>query len=205
MPAITKKDNTASYSEKELTKLITSSSSEVVAILADMTSSLTGLKDQLKKVDSVVQSLPKDLDMGVSLLDLKAQCLLSYNELLLAYILLKLEGVDLKDHPLFASLVRARYSICTAFTCRTLIEKLEPLELKMKSYIDTVVNPQQDTSTSNPLAFHANMDDFNVSSSEEETESTKPKKDNVYRPPKIAAVLYTEKGVDCEVRVRSRC
>lgn len=55
-----------------------------------------------------MQSLPKDLDMGVSLLDLKAQFLLSYNELLLVYILMKLEGVDLKDHPLFASLVRAR-------------------------------------------------------------------------------------------------
>ena len=76
-----------------------------------------------------------------------------------------------------------------------MIEKLEPLELKMKTYIDTVVTPQQDTSTSNPLTFHANMDDFDVSSSEEEEDTKKPKKDDVYRPPKIAAVLYTEKGV----------
>lgn len=43
----------------------------------------------------------------------------------------------------------------------------------MKTYIDTVVTPQQDTSTSNPLTFHANMDDFDVSSSEEEAEDTK--------------------------------
>ena len=47
-------------------------------------------------------------NMETLLLDLKAQFLLSYNELLLVYILMKLEGVDLKDHPLFASLVRAR-------------------------------------------------------------------------------------------------
>mgnify|MGYP001035065878 FL=1 len=108
LPATTKRDNIASYSEKELAKLITTSSNEVGAILTDMTGALPGLKDQLKKVEAVVQSLPKDLDMGVSLLDLKAQFLLSYNELLLVYILMKLEGVDLKDHPLFASLVRAR-------------------------------------------------------------------------------------------------
>lgn len=196
LPATTKRDNIASYSEKELAKLITASSNEVGAILTDMTGALPGLKDQLKKVEAVVQSLPKDLDMGVSLLDLKAQFLLSYNELLLVYILMKLEGVDLKDHPLFASLVRARCSFFLSLIRRTLIEKLEPLELKMKTYIDTVVTPQQDTSTSNPLTFHANVDDFDVSSSEEEAEDTKkPKKDDVYRPPKIAAVLYTEKGV----------
>lgn len=90
--------------------------------------------------------------------------------------------------------------------CRTLLEKLEPLELKMKSYIDTVVNPQQDASASNPLTFHANVDDFDVSSSEEEEEKPqKAKKDAIYHPPKIAAVLYSEKGFVLVLGVRGRC
>ena len=58
----------------------------------------------------VVNQLPESLENGVSLLDLKAQFMLSYNELLLVYMLLKIEGVDLHDHPLFASLVRERYN-----------------------------------------------------------------------------------------------
>ena len=89
---------------------------------------------------------------------------------------------------------------------RTLLEKLEPLELKMKSYIDTVVNPQQDASVSNPLTFHANVDDFDVSSSEEdEAKPEKAKKDAIYHPPKIAAVLYSEKGLVLMMSVRDRC
>ena len=95
--------------------------------------------------------------------------------------------------------------IVCVMMCRTLLEKLEPLELKMKSYIDTVVNPQQDASASNPLTFHANMDDFDVSSSEEEEKPQKAKKDAIYHPPKIAAVLYSEKGFVLVLRVRGRC
>ena len=74
-----------------------------------MANLLPGLKEQMKKVEGIIVSLPKDLDMGVSLLDLKAQFLLSYDELLLVYILMKLDGADLKEHPLFESLVRSRY------------------------------------------------------------------------------------------------
>lgn len=112
LPTVTKRNNKASYSEKELSKLISSSSNELGAILTDMTNLLPGLKEQMKKVEGIIASLPKDLDMGVSLLDLKAQFLLSYDELLLVYILMKLDGADLKEHPLFESLVRSRYGLC---------------------------------------------------------------------------------------------
>lgn len=104
------KDNTSSLSDKELTKLVSSNANEVSAIMADILAHLTTLKDQAKKVRDVVNQLPESLENGISLLDLKAQFMLSYNELLLVYMLLKIEGVDLHDHPLFASLVRERYN-----------------------------------------------------------------------------------------------
>ena len=73
-----------------------------------MALSIAALKEQMKKVEDIVSSLPSSLENGVSLLDLKSEFLLSYNQLLYTYILQKLEGADLKNHPLFESLVRSR-------------------------------------------------------------------------------------------------
>ena len=107
-PTQSLKDNTSQYSEKELQKLISSKSPEVTAILTEIISRFPALKEQMKKVEDIVSSLPSSLENGVSLLDLKSEFLLSYNQLLYTYILQKLEGADLKNHPLFESLVRSR-------------------------------------------------------------------------------------------------
>ena len=109
------RDNTSSYSEKELNKLISSKSPEVTSILTEIISHLPALKEQLKKVEDVANSLPSNLDNGISLFDLKSEFLLSYNQLLFVYMLQKLEGADLKNHPLLESLVRSRYAIIWMF------------------------------------------------------------------------------------------
>ena len=76
---------------------------------------------------------------------------------------------------------------------RSLLEKLEPLELKMKTQIDSILHPQQESNTTNPLSFHANLDDLD-SSSEEESKNKTDNKTKLYVPPKIAVVPYSEKG-----------
>lgn len=105
------KDNIKAYTEKELNKLLSSKSPEVTSILSEIMTHLPALKEQIKKVEDVVDSLPSSLDNGVSLLDLKNEFLLSYNQLLFIYIMQKLEGADLKSHPLFESLVRSRFLV----------------------------------------------------------------------------------------------
>lgn len=103
------KDNISSYSEKELSKFISNNKAEVLSILTDITTQLPNLQSQIEKLNSLVQSLPPSFANGLSILDLKSQFLLSYNEYLLVYMLMKLEGIDLQSHPLFESLVRSRY------------------------------------------------------------------------------------------------
>ena len=76
---------------------------------------------------------------------------------------------------------------------RSLLEKLEPLELKMKTQIDSILHPQQESSKANPLSFHANLDDLESSSEEESTNET-DNRTKLYVPPKIAVVPYSEKG-----------
>lgn len=192
LPSVTLKDNVSSFSEKELSKFISSKSAEVTSILADISTQFPALQEQIKKIGSLVQTCPP-FSNGVSLLDLKSQFLLSYNEYLLVYLLLKLEGIDLKDHPLFESLVRFRFPQRILFTHRTLLEKLEPLELKMKTEIDNVLNPQQETSATNPLSFRAHLDDLDSGSEEEEKVEENKTKSQKYVPPKIAAVPYSER------------
>ena len=70
------------------------------------------------------------------------------------------------------------------------MEKLEPLELKMKTHIDNILHPQEAGGESNPLRYHANLDDLDSSSDSDE----KTVKSGIYIPPKIAAVPYSEKG-----------
>lgn len=60
------KDNTSSLTEKELTKLVSSNINEVSAIMADILTNLTTLKDQAKKIRDVVNQLPQSLENGVS-------------------------------------------------------------------------------------------------------------------------------------------
>lgn len=82
---------------------------------------------------------------------------------------------------------------------RSLLEKLEPLELKMKNHIDNILHPQQEGGEANPLRFHANLDDLGSSSedeSEEDGEEEKSSKTGAYVPPKIAAVPYSERDFE---------
>ena len=86
---------------------------------------------------------------------------------------------------------------------RSLLEKVEPLELKMKNHIDNILHPQEGEE-SNPLRFHANLDDLDSSSDTAESQDEKASKSGVYVPPKIAAVPYTDKGRENTIAVISR-
>lgn len=91
--------------------------------------------------------------------------------------------------------------------CRSLLEKLDPLELKMKTEIDNVLNPQTDASAANPLNFKPNLDDLD---SESDAESAQPSasadssKKQLYVPPKIAAVPYSERDAAKDERRREQ-
>ena len=96
-------------------------------------------------------------------------------------MLMKAEGRSVRSHPVLKRLLELRYTI----------EKLRPIDAKMKYQIDRLlkqakgVTDQELPSSSsrpNPLAL--------VDDDEEEVEDTKNVKDGVYRAPRMAAVPY---------------
>ena len=68
-------------------------------------------------------------DKGLSFLEAKYHLLLNYCANIGFYVLLKAEGKPVKDHPVVDQLVRLR----------TLLEKLEPVEKKLKGHVDRLV------------------------------------------------------------------
>jgi hypothetical protein len=65
---------------------------------------------------------------GVSYLEAKLHVLLSYNINIAFYLMMKAEGRSVSDHPVIAQLVR----------CRTIMEKLRPLDAQLKQQLESL-------------------------------------------------------------------
>lgn len=125
---------------------------------------------------------------GISLLELKSQTMLSYLVNLSYIILKKCTGQKLEDDPVV-------FRMCEL---RTVLEKIRPIELKLKYQIDKLLRSASGQIGENdPLKFRANPDNLitddrvsDADSGEEVNEERKDKISDVYVPPKLAPMHY---------------
>ena len=77
------------------------------------------------------KKVSKDFELknGMTYLEMKYNLLLSYCTFLSFYLLLKLEGKDITDHPVIFKLAHIK----------TMIEKLKPLDSKLQYQIDKLL------------------------------------------------------------------
>ncbi|XP_076392910.1 neuroguidin isoform X1 [Megachile rotundata] len=130
-------------------------------------------------------------DKGLSFLEMKYHMLLSYLINLTYVVLRKCSGERIEGDP----------SIDRLIEIRTVLEKIRPIDHKLKYQIDKLVKTAV-TGTINsddPTNFKANPDAFDTNDEESDDEqvdkedgfkSTQSRKSNVYVPPKLAAVHY---------------
>ncbi|KAI8578556.1 hypothetical protein K450DRAFT_246338 [Umbelopsis ramanniana AG] len=162
-------------------------------LMKDLESKIDEVQNQLKPILQKVADGEIKTSKGISFLEVKYQLLLQYIANLAFIIQLKLSGKQVESHPVVQSLIELR----------VMLEKMKPVEQKLKYQIDKVVRTavvgDQDNETNNgaasavsdPLAFKPNpMDLVNKAGDEEEDEVTD--KSGVYRPPKLAPVTYDE-------------
>ncbi|KAL1929516.1 hypothetical protein VTP01DRAFT_1654 [Rhizomucor pusillus] len=162
------------------------------------------LKMQLKPIVQKYHNGEIQTSKGVSFLEVKYQVMLQYVTQLAFYVHMKLSGKKLEGHPVVESLVELR----------VVLEKMKPIESKLKYQIDKLIRAavigtqkQEDptktdeiTAVANdPLAFKPNPSnllarDDQEEDEEDEDEDTTTKKTGVYRPPKLAPVVYNEKS-----------
>lgn len=127
---------------------------------------------------------------GISLLDVKCHTLMNYLSDLAHVVLKKCEFQSIKDNPSIERLVEHR----------TVLERIRPLEFKIKYQIDKFVKTALSGSIdpNDPDRFRATIDGISdADDHEEETDndecdlhSTKKSKDGVYVAPKVTAVPY---------------
>jgi len=149
-------------------------------------------------------------DKGLSFLEMKYHMLLSYLINLTYVVLRKCSGERIEGDP----------SIDRLIEIRAVLEKIRPIDHKLKYQIDKLVKTAV-TGTANsddPINFKPNPDALvgqldeteEESGSDEEAEGAKTQKSGVYKPPKLAAVHYdgdetiNEKMRKAEERARRR-
>nr|XP_020840064.1 neuroguidin [Phascolarctos cinereus] len=178
---------------------------------------LNNLQEQVVAVTSQIQALTKKVragayptDKGLSLLEVKDQLLLMYLMDLSYLILDKASGSSLQEHPAVLRLVEIR----------TVLEKLRPLDQKLKYQIDKLVKTAVTGSLSenDPLRFKPRPSNMisKLSSEDEDDEepeegqpgasgkkATKgaPKK---YIPPRLVPVHYDETEAEREKKLLER-
>ncbi|KAJ2953707.1 hypothetical protein O0L34_g1327 [Tuta absoluta] len=145
-------------------------------------------------------------DKGLSFLEMKYQMLLSYLINLTFIVLRKCSGEKIESDP----------SIDRLIEIRTVLEKIRPIDSKLKYQIDKLVKTAVVGSTTDddPQSFRANpdnliskIDDSEEDSSEGSDEEDKDKpKSKLYVPPKLAAVHFDESvsRVDSEKKNKER-
>lgn len=147
-------------------------------------------------VDNMIQKVRKGeltTDQGLSFLEMKYNMLLSYLINLTYVVLRKCSGEKIEGDPCIDRLVEIR----------TVLEKIKPINNKLKYQIDKLVKTAiTGTDLNDPANFKANpsnlLDNEEESSDESEDGDRKveeKKKTGIYVPPKLSAVHYTGKSL----------
>ena len=146
-------------------------------------------------VDNMLQRVKNGeltTDQGLSFLEMKYNMLLGYLINLTYIVLRKCSGEKIEGDPCIERLIEIR----------TVLEKIRPIDHKLKYQIDKLVK----TATvgpdgSNPTEFRANLQNMkgeDESESENESGDDKSKAERaapggIYKPPRLSAVHYTGK------------
>ncbi|KAJ8955564.1 hypothetical protein NQ318_001394, partial [Aromia moschata] len=143
-------------------------------------------------VDNMIQKVRKgelSTDQGLSFLEMKYNMLLSYLINLTYVVLRKCSGEKIEGDPCIDRLIEIR----------TILEKIKPIEHKLKYQIDKLVKTAvTGTGADDPTTFKANpenlldkLDEDSESEGSEEEKGQEGHKYGVYVPPKLSAVHYT--------------
>lgn len=169
---------------------------QAVKLLNEMNTNVQQVSQLVDNMLVRVKSGELSTDKGLSFLEMKYQMLLSYLINLTYIVLRKCSGEKIESDP----------SIDRLIEIRTVLEKIRPIDSKLKYQIDKLVKTAVigGTTEDDPQSYHANPANLvsKIDNSEEESSDAsddgeekkdKSSKSNIYVPPKLAAVHFDEK------------
>ncbi|EFC40036.1 neuroguidin-like protein [Naegleria gruberi] len=114
---------------EEKLAIIQKDAPEFMNLLVDLKNKLVTVKEQLHPILSKVEMGNLATSEGLSYLETKYHLMLTYCTNILFYVLLKSSGKSVKDHPVLENLVELRL----------LLEKIKPIDERMKYQVDKLV------------------------------------------------------------------
>ncbi|OAD54013.1 Neuroguidin, partial [Eufriesea mexicana] len=165
--------------------------SQAFRLLGEMNANVLQVNQLVDNMLVRVKNGEISTDKGLSFLEMKYHMLLSYLINLTYVVLRKCSGERIEGDP----------SIDRLIEIRTVLEKIRPIDQKLKYQIDKLVKTAV-TGTINsddPTNFKANPDAFDSNDEESDSEqddkidgfkSAQARKSNIYVPPKFASVHY---------------
>ena len=141
-------------------KIIESDSPELKGLLEEFKEALSQANDKLLPFLTAARTGQiKQTASGMSYLEMKYNLLMSYCTFLAFYLLLKVEGKPVDNHPVIHKLTHIK----------TLFEKLKPLDQKLQYQIDKMANLTEAAAQGN-LAHKPNLKDLEMASDGEDEE-----------------------------------
>ncbi|XP_011297963.1 neuroguidin isoform X3 [Fopius arisanus] len=166
---------------------------QALRLLGEMNANVLRVNQLVDNMLVRVRNGEVSTDKGLSFLEIKYHMLLSYLINLTYVVLRKCSGEKIEGDPSIDRLVEIR----------TVLEKIRPIDHKLKYQIDKLVKTAVTgtTSSSDPSYFRANPESLmaKIDGSDQEDESdeedeggkgNKVRKTGIYVPPKLAAVHY---------------
>jgi U3 small nucleolar ribonucleoprotein protein LCP5 len=169
----------------------------LMQFLPDLKKNIHELRDKINGIRKEIDNGELKTENGVSFLEVKNQLLLNYCINLSYFLLRKTEGKEIQEHPVVEELVRTR----------TTMEKLRPINVKLKYQIDKLV--KQATlgvvaENNSKLNFKPNIVDFMPLNAENEEDVTEEiNKEGKYVVRKGVPVPYTG-DIDHEDRKKEK-
>jgi len=141
-------------------KIIESDSPELQGLLEEFKDALSQANDKLMPFLTAARSGQiKTTASGMSYLEMKYNLLMSYCTFLAFYLLLKIEGKPVENHPVINKLTHIK----------TLFEKLKPLDQKLSYQVDKMANLTE-AGAQGALGHKPNLKDLDMVSDEENSD-----------------------------------
>lgn len=151
---------------------------EFLALLKDFKERLHLLRSQLQPLLQRAKENKLPTSSGLSFLQLKYHLMLGYCSSVVFYLMLKGRGSRVQGHPVIRKMLRYRL----------MLEKIRPLEIKMRFQIEKLLQPQQDDES----RFRPNPDAMENDAEGIDSDEAEDANDGKYRAPKLAPVFYNE-------------
>jgi hypothetical protein len=119
----------SSLSRQEKLDLVTKDSPELLLLLDSFNAKMKEIREKLAPLIQRARDQQIPTSKGISYLETKYHLLLNYCTNICFYLLLKAEGKSVKNHPVIDHLARTR----------TVIDRLKPLDQKLKYQIDKLL------------------------------------------------------------------